>query len=751
MLLGGDTTPASISGLHRSPEQWVGRRLGKYEITALLGVGGMGVVLKAHDPSIERDVAIKVLAAELSSDKSALHRFLAEAKSAGKLSHPNAVTIYEVANDEEVHYLVMEVVSGGSAGDHLEQSGAYTVSEATCLAIEACKGLAAAHKQGLVHRDVKPANLLLTENGEVKVADFGLAKRAENQSMMMTQAGHLVGTPYYMSPEQCEAAHVDARSDIYSLGATYYSLLTGQCPYQDSGSVVQVMFAHCNAGPPDPREVRTTVPAACAAIIHRAMATNPADRYQSMDEMRGDLEAILAAMSGAGIQLPSQSSATLVRPAPAATAKSRRSFTASLTAGAGLLALAGGGAAYFLADGLRGGGLTEPDGKGSSQPGSPEASASAASVQGVTDNLIIFGTTTAYSGPSRDLGQNMVLGIRTCFNAVNDAGGIHGRKLELVVLDDGYEPDRAIANMKELFEDRKVFAVIGNVGTPTAEVTVPYALENQRLFFAPYTGAGLLRQDPPDRYVFNYRASYADETAAMVQYFIDIKEISPDQIAVFAQNDAYGDDGFRGVVVALRNYGIREKDILRVGYERNSVQVSEAIERIVENSDRIQAIVMVPTSTVAARFIQQVKARGVEVLFGIVSFVGSDLLAEEFRAVGPEYGEGVIVTQVVPHFQSGATGVIRYRELLGKYYPEARPGFVSLEGFIAAECLAEGLKEAGPDLTTERLVDALESVRDLDLGVGPIVSFGPSRHQASSKVWGTILNSSGTFEMLELE
>jgi ABC-type branched-subunit amino acid transport system substrate-binding protein len=140
-----------------------------------------------------------------------------------------------------------------------------------------------------------------------------------------------------------------------------------------------------------------------------------------------------------------------------------------------------------------------------------------------------------------------------------------------------------------------------------------------------------------------------------------------------------------------------------------------------------------------------------EVRFGSVSFVGSDLLAEEFRAIGLEYGEGVIVTQVVPHFQSGATGVIRYRELLGKYYPEARPGFVSLEGFIAAECLVEGLKGAGPDLTTERLVDALESVRDLDLGVGPIVRFGPSRHQASSKVWGTILNSSGTFEMLELD
>ncbi len=278
---------------------------------------------RLHDPSIERDVAIKVLPSELSTDETTLNRFLSEAKSAGRLNHPNTVTIHEVAHDEDVHYLVMEVVSGGSTADYLEQSGAYAVGEATRLVSEACRGLAAAHQQGLVHRDVKPANLLLTQDGTAKVADFGLAKRAAKQSMMMTQEGHLVGTPYYMSPEQCQGLEVDARSDVYSLGATYFSLLTGKCPFQDTGSIVQVMFAHCNAGPPDPREVRGSVPAACAAIIQRAMAKKADDRYQSMDEMRVDLEAVLAAMSGAGIQLPSQSSSTLVRPVSEALVPSR--------------------------------------------------------------------------------------------------------------------------------------------------------------------------------------------------------------------------------------------------------------------------------------------------------------------------------------------------------------------------------------------------------------------------------------------
>ncbi|GAF74034.1 unnamed protein product, partial [marine sediment metagenome] len=408
----------------------------------------------------------------------------------------------------------------------------------------------------------------------------------DDTAKQITQLGQIVGTPYFMSPEQCESSQVDHRSDIYSLGATYYSLLTGTNPYEDAGSTVQVMYAHCHSEVIDPRKVNPTIPEACAAIIARAMAKQPDDRYQTAEEMLADLKCVgERAVNPESDGSQDASCYGLSRPhfQPRSWFHANRSLlTAAIL---GIFAVVGVLAVVLFLP-------LKPDGKGPTQPGAGDATASAASVQGVTDNKIIFGTTTAYSGPSRDLGQNMVLGIRTCFNAVNDAGGIHGRKLELVVLDDGYEPDRAIVNMKELFEDRNVFAVIGNVGTPTAKATVPYALEYRRLFFAPYTGANLLRQDPPDRYVFNYRASYADETSAMVRYFIDIKEVSPDQIAVFAQNDAYGDDGFRGVVRALRNYGIRENDILRVGYDRNSVQVAEAVERVVENRDSIRAIVM---------------------------------------------------------------------------------------------------------------------------------------------------------------
>lgn len=478
MLLGGDTKPVAASVLRESPEQWIGQRLGKYEIASVLGVGGMGVVLKARDHSIDRDVAIKVLPQELSADESTLHRFLAEAKSAGKLSHANAVTIYEVAQEGPIHYLVMEVVSGGSADDHLEQSGAYSVADATRIVSEASKGLAAAHKQGLVHRDVKPANLLLTEDGEVKVADFGLAKRAENQSMMMTQAGHLVGTPYYMSPEQCEGGDVDARSDVYSLGATYYSLLTGRCPFEDSGSVVQVMFAHCNAGPPDPRKVRATVPAACAAIIERAMATNPANRYQSMDGMRTDLEAVLAAMSGAGIQLPSQSSATLVRP----TVKTgRRIFAGRLLGAAGLLMLAGVGAAYFFSDGDGGSKLTDET------PPNEDAVVSTPP----TGEPIRVGVLHSLTGTMGHSGTSVTDATLLAIDEINRSGGLLGRPIEAVVADGRSDPAIFAREARRLISVENVSTVFGCWTSANRKTVVPVFEELDHLLVYPVQYEGI--------------------------------------------------------------------------------------------------------------------------------------------------------------------------------------------------------------------------------------------------------------------
>ena len=361
-----------------------------------------------------------------------------------------------------------------------------------------------------------------------------------------------------------------------------------------------------------------------------------------------------------------------------------------------------------------------------------------------------YGISTPFNGPSRELGRGMQVGLETYFDDVNQRGGVAGRKIRLVALDDGYEPDRALANMKELIDQQHVFAVIGNVGTPTAEKALPYALEKQVPFFGDFTGAKLLRKDPPDRFVFNYRASYEEETAAIVKYFLEIKKIRPEQIAVFAQQDGYGDAGYAGVVKMLRKAGGDTDKLLRVGYARNTSDVAAAVEKIGATHD-LRAVVMVATYRPAARFIQLVKDAGQNLLFANVSFVGSDALADELTQLGPKYSDGIIVTQVVPNPNSQASAVLKYRELLAKYHPNEKPGFVSLEGYIDAMIFAHALEMAGGSLTTDSLVAALESIHNLDLGIGAPLNFGPSEHQAAHKVWGTILDSKGQYQILDLE
>jgi ABC-type branched-subunit amino acid transport system substrate-binding protein/tRNA A-37 threonylcarbamoyl transferase component Bud32 len=711
----------------------------------------MGVVLKARDPLIERDVAIKVLADHLAADATALGRFLAEAKSAGKINHPNVMGIYEICQLGTTTYLVLEYVANGSLEDRLTGQRALPVLEATLAVIDACKGVGAAHAAGLIHRDIKPANFMRASDGSIKVADFGLAKPAAGGSREFTQTGMVVGTPFYMSPEQCEARPLDLRSDIYSLGATYYSLLTGKSPFEDSQSVPQLMYAHCHGPIPDPRSVNPAIPEASARIIARAMAKSPADRYQSTAEMLADLEAVRAALSGqTPIDLPSDSATVAARTAthPGAATSKQPSYGPRrwrLALAAGGLVVVGAVAAWLALD------EKTPSRDRAADTNSPAAHALTATAPGVTATDITLGMSAPFSGFAKELGRGMQIGMETYLKHINEtAGGIHGRKLKLLALDDGYEPKRSLATMKEMIE-RPVFAFAGNVGTPTAEVALPLALEHKRVFFGAFTGAGLLRRDPPDRYVFNYRASYAEETAAIVQYLLAVRRIKPEEIAVFAQQDGYGDAGFSGVAKALRKVDFDAKQIVRVGYERNSVNLDAAVSGLFERKNQIKAVVMVPTYRQAAAFIKRVVDGGMSPIFTSVSFVDSDALAEALREMGPKYANGVIVTQVVPFFGSGATGVLEYRERLARYFPAEQPGFVSLEGYIAARALCVGLENAGPDLTTEKLVSALETIQGLDFGIGTPISFAPSEHQASHKVWAVTLDGQGQFRNLELD
>jgi ABC-type branched-subunit amino acid transport system substrate-binding protein len=370
----------------------------------------------------------------------------------------------------------------------------------------------------------------------------------------------------------------------------------------------------------------------------------------------------------------------------------------------------------------------------------------------VTDNEIRLGISAPLTGSAKELGNQMKLGIETAFRLTNEVGGIHGRQLRLVAADDGYEPTRTAETMNELYEKQQVFGFIGNVGTPTAVVALPYALERKALFFGAFTGAGLLRRDPPDRYVFNYRASYAEETYAVVRYLVKVRGLRPDQIAVFAQQDAYGDAGFEGVAKAMRALrGGEERPILRLDYKRNTVDVDEAVARLRAHKIPIKAIVMVPAYRAAAKFIEKTRDLYPDMIYTNVSFVGSTALADELMILGPRYANGVIVTQVVPAVDSYASSVLKYKTALAKYFPGVQPDYVSLEGYVAGSLLLEGLKRADRQLDTEKLVEALETVRDFDMGLGAPISFGPTEHQGLHKVWGTKINENGRYQPIDLE
>jgi ABC-type branched-subunit amino acid transport system substrate-binding protein len=409
--------------------------------------------------------------------------------------------------------------------------------------------------------------------------------------------------------------------------------------------------------------------------------------------------------------------------------------------------------------------LAGPASSSAIAPSSAAATATAPVVsttaRGVSDREIRFGIAAPFSGAARELGRQMKLGIDAAFNQINEAGGVDGRMLRLIAADDGYEPTRTAEAMKQLYEKEQVFGIIGNVGTPTAAVAVPYALERKLLFFGAFTGANLLRHDPPDRYVFNYRASYAEETDAVVRYLVKLRKLQPRQIAVFAQQDSYGDSGFAGVAKAFRALGADDSAILRLGYKRNTVDVDEAVKQLRAQNEAvkqlktqklpIKAVVMVSTYRAAAKFIEKTRDLFPGMIYSNVSFVGSTALADELMLLGGRFASGVIVTQVVPAVSGYSSVVLEYKNALAKYFPGEAPDYVSLEGYISAKVLIEALKRAGPQLDTERLVDSLEGMRNLDMGLGTSLSFGRAEHQASHKIWGTALDENGRYQPIELE
>ncbi|WP_342739276.1 ABC transporter substrate-binding protein [Bradyrhizobium sp. B117] len=357
---------------------------------------------------------------------------------------------------------------------------------------------------------------------------------------------------------------------------------------------------------------------------------------------------------------------------------------------------------------------------------------------GVSADTILFGQAAALEGPSSALGQRMRQGIVAAFTEINAKGGVHGRKLQLISRDDGYDPDRSVAQTLHLIDDDKVFALIGAVGTPTAMATIPITSTGNIPFIGPFSGAEFLR-DLELANVVNIRASYGAEAEAWIKHLTEDRGFT--RIGIFYQDDSFGRDGLAGVKRALAKRGL---ELAAEGtFERNTRAVGSAW-RTIKRAEP-EAIVMVGTYGPCAEFIKLAHRSGSYPTFVNISFVGANALAKE---LGPE-GEGVIVSQVVPFpWDRSLKLVADYQAAQKAIDPTLTPDFVSLEGYLSGRLTAAALEKAGPQPTRASLLRAINDVGRFDIS-GSIVTVGVRALDTPPKVFLTVIQKDGTFKAVD--
>ena len=367
-------------------------------------------------------------------------------------------------------------------------------------------------------------------------------------------------------------------------------------------------------------------------------------------------------------------------------------------------------------------------------PSSSESLAQTGQTNGVFDDRIVFGQSAAFSGPARELGANMRLGIQAAFHEVNESGGVNGRVLELISFDDAYEPEAAVNNTLRLIEQEEVFALIGEVGTPTSRSATPVAADAGIPFIAPFTGAEFLRDDDWQN-IINLRASYYQETEEMVARLID--DLGITRIGVLFQDDSYGRAGYRGVLFALDRRNLKPASIGL--YPRNTTAIKAALLDLEQGSP--EAVIMIGAYEPVAKLVTWARHTGIDPIFMTVSFVGSNALARE---LGTD-GVGVYVTQVVPFPTDDSLQIVSsYIAALSAYDPEAVPGFVSFEGYLAGRLAIEGLQRCGQKVDRACFLEILNYTDHIDID-GFILRYG-NDNQGSNEVFLTVIGDDGKYK-----
>ncbi len=342
---------------------------------------------------------------------------------------------------------------------------------------------------------------------------------------------------------------------------------------------------------------------------------------------------------------------------------------------------------------------------------------------------ILLGQSCAMSGPSKNIGLEFRAGLLAAFLKYNDEGGYRGREVRLLSRDDGYEPDRAMKNTREFIVDDQVFLLIGEVGTPTSKAVVSIAEEYRIPFFAPFTGADLLR-NPARKQVINVRASYSQEMEKLASYLIDTRKL--DRIACFYQNDSFGFSGLEGIGKAMQKRGM--KLVSQGSYERNTVAVMGAVQDIF--AAKPEAVVMAGTYSACAEFIKLSKnIYGDKTVFCNISFVGTESLRDTLG----NYGENVIVSQVVPFPRDFSIPLVReYVAAMKKYQHHAPLGFATLEGYIAGKLFIAVLSMVDGELTREKFIETMHLAGRFDLG-GVVIEYGEDDNQGMDDVFLTTI------------
>jgi branched-chain amino acid transport system substrate-binding protein len=357
---------------------------------------------------------------------------------------------------------------------------------------------------------------------------------------------------------------------------------------------------------------------------------------------------------------------------------------------------------------------------------------------GIFDDRIVFGQSAAFDGPAAALGLGMREGILAAFKEANATGGVNRRKLELVSYDDGYEPERAIANTRKLIDVDGVFALIGEVGTPTSAAAQPIATDAGVPFIGPFTGAGFLR-DPALTNVVNIRGSYDQETEAWIEHLTN--DLGLTKIAILYQDDSFGRAGLAGVTKAMDKRGT--KPVAEGTYERNTTAVKMALLGIRKVDP--EAVVMIGAYKPVAEFIRLARKLKMDPVFVNISFVGPNALAKE---LGTD-GDGVVITQVVPFPEDTSLPLVaHYQAALKVANPNAEIGFVSLEGYMVGTLVVQVLQEMKDPLTRADFLSTVRSMGAFDLG-GVSLTFGPDDNQGMDEVFLTVIQADGSFKAVE--